>query len=220
MISVNRAKIDQAIENMGDMFAATKKVFGEYETEKKVLIKRGEDLNKRISELQGEHTQLLLDREIAKDNTNDYIKLSKKLTVANDEVQVIVSLQEQLKEDFKVLKQKHLPIIKRTYEDDLSAKNQFDVNEAVESARYEMLSAITDYAKEIKKQQSPLLPAISEFLEDAELMQNNRSFQRTFDFDSTHLTYSGELNQSFIHRNHIFSACGGNLHPEIQKPKV
>jgi hypothetical protein len=52
-----------------------------------------------------------------------------------------------------------------------------------------------------------------------ELMEENRSFQRAFEFDSTHLTYTAELGKTFIHRNHIISACGGNLHHEIRKPK-
>ena len=82
MLEINRTKVDQAIENM-EMFTATKEVLADYETEKVVLLKRGDDLNKKVSELQEQHTQLLLDREIAKDNTSDYIYLSKQLTARN-----------------------------------------------------------------------------------------------------------------------------------------
>jgi hypothetical protein len=220
MLKVDRSAVDAAIEDM-DMFTATKEVLASYEEEKKVLIKRGEDLNKRVANLQEQHTQFLLEREIAKDNTSDYIYLSKQLVDTQKEMRIIVSLQEELKEDFKQLKKKYVLTIQNTYGKDLSVKSQFDVNHAVELVRYELLNAIADYAKEVRKQQQPLMTIIGdEFLDDNELMEDNRSFKRAFEFDSVNLSYSGELNQSFIHRNHIFSACGGNLHPEIQKPKV
>lgn len=218
MLKIDRSEVDKAIENL-EMFTDTEKVLDDYETEKKVLIKREEDLNKRVVELQEEHTQLLLDREIVKDSTSDYIYLSKQLSVANDEMQIIVSLQEQLKDDFRALKQKYIPIIRGTYSKDLQGKNEFPVNFTVESVRYELIKAIADYANEIREQQQPLIPLIGEFLDDEELMEENRGFRRLFEFDSTNLSYTGELSKSFIHRNHIFYACGGNVHPEIRKPQ-
>jgi hypothetical protein len=219
MITVNRSAVDAAIENMGTMFTVTKEVLASYEEEKKVLENRGDDLNKRVAELQEQHTQLLLDRESEKDSTSNYIKLSKQLTAANDEVQVIVSLQEQLKEDFKALKQKYIPIILGNYGKDLLAKNELNVNETVELVRYELLNAIAEYAKEVRKQQQPLMEIIGdEFLDDEELMENNRSFKRAFEFDSTHLSYWAEAGNSVIGKNQVFSACGGNLDPNVRLP--
>ncbi|SIR38192.1 hypothetical protein SAMN05878482_103486 [Peribacillus simplex] len=221
MITVDRTKIDQSIENMGTMFNATKEVLASYEEEKKVLEKRGEDLNKKVAELQEQHTQLLLDREIAKDNTSDYIYLSKQLADTQKEMRIIVSLQEELKWDFKQLKKKYVLTIQNTYGKDLSAKSQFDVNANVELVRYELLNAIADYAKEVRKQQQPLMEIIGdEFLDDEELMENNLSFRRAFDFDSTYLSYWAEAGNSVIGKNQVFSACSGNLDPNVRKPKV
>ncbi|MGM0887187.1 MAG: hypothetical protein ACQEW5_09495 [Bacillota bacterium] len=220
MLKIDRSAVDAAIENM-EMFKATKEVLASYEEEKKVLIKRGEDLNKRVANLQEQHTQFLLDREIAKDNTSDYIYLSKQLADTQKEMKIIVSLQEELKEDFKQLKKKYILTIQNTYGKDLSVKSQFDVNANVELVRYELLNAIADYAKEVRKQQQPLMTIIGdEFLDDNELMEDNRSFKRAFEFDSTHLSYWAEAGNSVIGKNQVFSACSGNLDPNVRKPQV
>jgi len=219
MIQIDHSALYKAIENM-EMFTATKEVLADYETQKGVLLKRGDDLNEKVAELQEQHKQLLLDREIAKDNTSDYIYLSKQLTATNDDMQVIVSLQEQLKEDFRSLKQKYIPIIQNTYGEDLTAKNEFDVNHTVELVRFELLSSIAEYASAVRKQQQPLLPLIGEFLDDEELMTEHKSFRRTFVFDSTYLNYTGDPSNTVLAKNHIHYAVGGNLHPDIRKPKV
>ncbi|WP_057915929.1 hypothetical protein [Peribacillus muralis] len=218
MLKIDRSAVDSAIETLDTMFTATQEVLADYETEKQVLVKRGEDFSKRVAELQEEHTQLLLDREISKDNTGDYIYLSKQLTSTDEEMKIILSLQEQLKEDFTALKMKYAPIIQATYRKDLSAKNQLPVNEMVEHARYELVKAIYDFASEVRKQQSPLLPAIGEFLDDKEVMEVNRNFERVFEYDQTNLPYS-EFNKTVIHRLDIFSACSGNMPTNITKPK-
>lgn len=216
MLKINRSAVDKAIEDL-EMFTATQAVLDNYETEKQVLIKRGDDLNKRIDELQEEHTQLLLDRESSKDNTSVYIKLSKQLTATNEEVQTIVSLQDQLQDDFRELKQKYIPVIQSTYGKDLSAKSEFPVNETIDYVKYELLKAIADYAREVRTQQQPLLPFIREFLDDEELMSNNAGFRRLFSSDSTNLSYF-EAGKSVIAKNHVLSSINGNLHPEIRKP--
>lgn len=218
MLKIDRSAVDAAIEKM-EMFTATKEVLAEYEAERNLLEKRGEGLNKKIAELKEEHASTMIDREtVAKDSISDYIYLSGKMKQINDEMTTVLSLQDQLKEDIKQLKQKHLPIIKRTYETDLSAKNAFDVNHAVELIRFELLSCIADFAKEVKKKQQPLMTIIGEFLDDEELMMENRSFMRTFEFDSTHLSYWAETGNSVISKNQVFSACGGSLDPNVRPP--
>ncbi|MFD6440562.1 hypothetical protein ACFWDG_12260 [Peribacillus sp. NPDC060186] len=219
MLKIDRLELDKAIENM-EMFTATKEVLAEYEAEKNLLEKRGEGFNKKIVELQEEHAATMIDREtVAKDSISDYIYLSGKMKKIDDEMTTVLSLEDQLKDDFRELKQKFIPIIRDTYSKDLSAKNEFDVNHAVELVRYELLKSISDFASEVRKQQQPLLPLIGEFLDDEELMENNRSFRRTFEFDSIYLSYTGDLGNSVIAKHHVFSAVGGNLHPDIQKPK-
>lgn len=218
MLKIDRSAVDAAIENIGTMFTDTQAVLDNYETEKQVLVKRGEDFSKRVAELQEQYTQLLLDREISKDSTSDYIYLSKQLTSTDEEMKIILSLQEQLKEDFTALRMKHAPIIEATYRKDLSAKHQLNVNDMVEHARYELVKAIQDFASEVRKQQSPLLPAIEEFLDDKTVMEANRNFERLFEFDGTNLYYS-EFDKTVIHRMDIFSACSGNMPPNITKSK-
>jgi hypothetical protein len=117
MLKIDRTGVDTAIENMV-LFTATKQVLADYEEEKIVLVNRENGFNERMAQLQEEHTQLLLDREIAKDSTSDYIYLSKQLTSTDDEMKIIVSLQEQLRED-ETLKQKYIPIIRDSYSRDL-----------------------------------------------------------------------------------------------------
>ncbi|MFK9120506.1 hypothetical protein ACJEBK_27220 [Peribacillus frigoritolerans] len=219
MLKIDRSELDKAIKNMVAMYADTEKVLADYEEEKQVLINRENGFKERMLQLQKEHTQVLLDRDSSKDNTSDYIKLSKKLTAANDDMQIIVSLQAQLKEDFKDLKQKYIPIIRDTYSNDVSAKNEFQVNDTIDYVKYELLNAIADYAKEVRKLQLPIREIVGdEFLGDSQLMQENKSFQRAFEFDSTYLSYVGDLGNSVIAKNHVLSSISGNLHPEVRKP--
>ncbi|HDR7648182.1 hypothetical protein EXW28_29955 (plasmid) [Bacillus mycoides] len=217
MLKIDRTAVDKAIEEM-ELFTATKEVLANYEAEKKVLEKREEALTERLAQLQEHHAQILIDREVANDSPSDYIYMSKQLTNINEDVKVITSLQEQLKEDFTALKQKYAPTIQEVYSKDLRGKDQLPVNDMVDSVRYELIKSISDYAREVRNQQAPLMDVIDEFLDDAEVMETNRSFKRLFEFDSTNVHYS-ESQKSVIDRMHIFSACSGNMPSEIRKPK-
>ncbi len=215
MLTIDRSKLDKAIKNMV-MFTATKEVLANYEAERKVLEERETFLTERLAHLQEQHTTMLMDRESAKGNPTDYISLSTQLTKIDDEVKILLSLQDQLKEEFTALKMEFAPTIRTTYIKDVAAKSEFDVIKTVDYVRYELIQAIADYAREVRSQDAPLMPAIGEFLDDAEVMEENRSFQRTFEFDRTNLHYS-EFSKSTIARQDIFSACaGGNSY---SKPK-
>lgn len=217
MLKIDRTAIDTAIEEM-ELFTATKEVLASYEAEKGTLEKREEALTERLAQLQEQHSQTLIDREVAKDNPSDYIYLSAQLTKIDDEVKILLSLQDQLKEDFTALRQEFAPTIQETYRKDLRKKDKLPVNDMVDSVRYELIKAITDYAREVRNQQAPLMTTMSEFLDDKEVMESNRNFKRLFEFDATHLYYS-ESQKSVIDRMHIFSACSGNFPSEIRKPK-
>lgn len=217
MLKIDRTAVDTAIEEM-NMFTATKEVLAKYEIEKEVLEKREVALNERLAKLSSQHAQTLMDREFATENVSEYILLSQQLTKFNEEVQLINSLLDQLKDDFTELKLKYAPTIQTTYSKDLKAKDKLHVNDMVDSVRYELLKSVTDYAKEVRKQQAPLMTTIGEFLDDEKVMESNRGFQRLFEFDSTHLYYS-ESQKSVIDRMHVFSACSGNMPSEIRKPK-
>ncbi|MGQ8856978.1 hypothetical protein, partial [Bacillus sp. TSA_307] len=207
MLRIDRTAIDTAIEEM-ELFTATKEVLASYEAEKEVLEKREEALNERLAKLSTQHSQTLMDREFATENVSEYILLSQQLTKFNEEVQLINSLQEQLKDDFTALKQKYAPTIQATYGKDLKTKDKLHVNDMVDSVRYELIKAITDYAREVRNQQAPLMDTMSEFLDDETVMESNRGFQRLFEFDATNLHYS-ESQKAVIDRMHIFSACSG-----------
>ncbi|KAB2454619.1 hypothetical protein F8160_09575 [Bacillus sp. CH126_4D] len=217
MLKIDRTAVDKAIEEM-DLFTATKEVLASYEAEKEVLEKREEALTERLAQLQEQHTQTMLDREIAKDNPSDYIYLSAQLTKIDDEVKILLSLQDQLTEDFTALRQEFAPTIQATYSKDLREKDKLPVNDMVDYVRYELIKSIHDYAREVRNQQAPLMATMSEFLDDKEVMEANRGFQRLFEFDATNLHYS-ESQKSVIDRMHVFSACSGNMPSEIRKPK-
>lgn len=217
MLKIDRTAVDKAIEEM-ELFTATKEVLANYEAEKEALEKRGDVLTERLAQLQEQHTQTLIDREVASDNPSDYIYLSAQLTKFDDEVKILLSLQDQLKEDFTALKQKFAPTIQETYAKDLREKDKLPVNDMVDSVRYELIKSIYDYAREVRKQQAPLMDTIGEFLDDKEVMETNRNFPRLFDFDRTNVHYS-ESQQSVIHRQDIFTACSGNMPSQIRKPK-
>lgn len=215
MIKFDRTEVDKAIEEL-NMFEATKKVIEDYENEKKLLEKREEELNNKISELQELHATLLIDRETAKDTPSDYIYLSTQLTKTNEEMNILLSLQDELKNDFKELKMKYTPIIQDTYYKDSQERYNFNVNEAVEKTRYELIKAIADYSNAVKAQERPLMNTIQEFLDDKEVMEANRSFKRRFEFDRLNLNYAESIDH-VIHRMDIFSACSGNV--KYPKPK-
>ncbi|MBJ6722207.1 hypothetical protein I2750_18575 [Bacillus sp. PR5] len=62
------------------------------------------------------------------------------------------------------------------------------------------------------------MATMNEFLNDKEVMETNRGFQRLFEFDITNIHYS-ESQQSVINRQDIFTACSGNMPSQIRKPK-
>ncbi|MGX7632864.1 hypothetical protein ACWOMK_29430 [Bacillus thuringiensis] len=204
MIKLDRKAVDKAIEEM-NLFTATKEVLASYEAEKEALVKREEALTERLAQLQEQHIQLMMDREVATDNPSDYIYISKQLTNINEDVKVITLLQDQLKEDFTALKQKYMPIVRETYSKDSSARNKhFNVSEAVSYVREELKLVISDYEKAISEQDQQVMPLIyDDFLDDSELMNESwdnpdrrmkaLAFKRTFDFDRNNLLYEKEI---------------------------
>lgn len=204
MIKLDRTAVDKAIKEM-KLFEATKEALASYEAEKEVLKKREEALTERLAQLQEQHIQLMMDREVATDNPSDYIYISKQLTNINEDVKVITLLQDQLKEDFTALKQKYMPIVRETYSKDSSARNKhFNVSEAVSYVREELKLVISDYEKAISEQDQQVMPLIyDDFLDDSELMNESwdnpdrrmkaLAFKRTFDFDRNNLLYDKEI---------------------------
>ncbi|HDR7673279.1 TPA: hypothetical protein QCX88_001312 [Bacillus wiedmannii] len=204
MLKIDRTSVDKAIEEM-ELFTATKEVLASYEAEKEALKKREDVLTERLAQLQEQHIQLMMDREVATDNPSDYIYISKQLTNINEDVKVITLLQDQLKEDFTALKQKYMPLIRETYSKDSSAIHKhFNVNEAVSYVRDELKLVISDYEKAISKQDQQVMPVIyDDFLDDSELMNESwdnpdrrmkaLAFKRTFDFDRNNLLYDKEI---------------------------
>lgn len=63
MLKIDRTSVDKAIEEM-KLFEATKEVLASYEAEKEALVKRGDVLTERLAQLQEQHTQTLIDREV------------------------------------------------------------------------------------------------------------------------------------------------------------
>lgn len=152
MLKIDRSKVDKAIEEMA-LFEATKEVLENYKAEKEVLEKRKEAFDERLTQLQEQHTQAMLDREMAKDNPSDYIYLSAQLTKFDDEVKILLSLQDQLKGDFTALKKKYMLIIQETYRKDSAIRHtHFNVSETVSHVKNELKQIISDYEKEIYKQ--------------------------------------------------------------------
>lgn len=218
MLKIDRSAVDTAIENLEGMFSNTEKVLSDYEAEKADLEKRGNDLSDRLNELQLLYTETLIKREEEK-NTASYIKLSKQLNEADEERKIIVSLQEQLNEDFQQLKQKYIPVIRETYNKDSRAMSAFDVNYEVDNVRYELVKAIADYANAVRKEDSKVIGIVrDEFLSDSALMYENRGFQRAFDSDRTKLSYFNSM-PNLLTKNNINLACGGGIASEIRKPK-
>ncbi|TDY53728.1 hypothetical protein [Bacillus subtilis] len=205
ILKIDRSAVDEGIKNLDGMFNATNDVLNEYEEEKKSLEKRGEHLDRRLAELQEQHVTLLMDRETAKDNPSDYIYLSTQLKKIDEEVKILLSLQDQLKEEFKVLKEKYMPIIRETYSKDSLVRNNFNVNEAIASVRDELKQIISDYEKAINEQDQQVMDIIYEdFLDDSELMDESwndperrrkaLAFKRTFDFDRNRIYYTSTIN--------------------------
>ncbi|QGS68103.1 hypothetical protein CV093_03995 [Oceanobacillus sp. 143] len=86
-----------------------------------------------------------------------------------------------------------------------------DVDYVVEDVRYELVKSIADFANAVRKEDSKVIGVIQdEFLSDSDLMQDNRGFQRTFDYDRTKLSYSSFM-PNLLTRNNINYACGDLL---------
>lgn len=204
MLKIDRKSVDKAIEEM-ELFTATKEVLKQYEAEKESLAKREEALAERLAQLQEQHTQTLIDREVASDNPSDYIYLSSQLSKIESDMKVLLPLKEALEEEYTLLKQKYMPIIRETYSKDSSARNKhFNVSEAVSHVRDELKLVISDYEKAISKQDQQIMSVIyDDFLDDPELMNESwdnpdrrmkaLAFKRTFDFDRNNLLYDKEI---------------------------
>lgn len=204
MLKIDRTSVDKVIEEM-ELFTATKEVLKQYEAEKESLVKREEALTERLAQLQEQHTQTMLDREVANDNPSDYIYLSSQLSKIESDMKVLLPLKEALQEEYTLLKQKYMPIIRETYSKDSSARNKhFNVSEAVSHVRDELKLIISDYEKAINKQDQQVMPIIyDDFLDDSELMNESwdnpdrrmkaLAFKRTFDFDRNNLLYDKEI---------------------------
>lgn len=205
MLKIDRTTVDKAIKELEGMFNATNEVLKKYKAEKNALEEREEFLKDRLTQLQEQHSTILIDREVAKDNPSDYVYLSKQLTEIDEEVKILLSLQDQLKENFTALKQKYMPIIRETYSKDKSAIHQvFNVNESVRNIRDELKKAISEYEQAINNQDKQVMPVIYEdFLGDSDLMNESwddpsrrskaLAFKRTFEFDRTKLYYDKEI---------------------------
>lgn len=204
MLKIDRTAVDKAIGEM-ELYKATKEVLASYEAEKESLVKREEALTERLAQLQEQHTQTMLDREVANDNPSDYIYLSSQLSKIESDMKVLLPLKEALQEEYTLLKQKYMPIIRETYSKDSSARNKhFNVSEAVSHVRDELKLIISDYEKAINKQDQQVMPIIyDDFLDDSELMNESwdnpdrrmkaLAFKRTFDFDRNNLLYDKEI---------------------------
>ncbi|MEC1633064.1 MULTISPECIES: hypothetical protein [Bacillus cereus group] len=204
MIKLDRTAVDKAITEM-KLFEATKEVLASYEAEKEVLKKREEALTERLAQLQEQHTQTLIDREVANDNPSDYIYLSSQLSKLESDMKVLLPLKEALQEEYTLLKQKYMPIIRETYSKDSATRNKhFNVSEAVSYVREELKLVISDYEKAISEQDQQVMPLIyNDFLDDSELMNESwdnpdrrmkaLAFKRTFDFDRNNLLYDKEI---------------------------
>ncbi|HDR6313112.1 TPA: hypothetical protein QCU60_005140 [Bacillus cereus] len=204
MLKIDRKAIDKAIEEM-ELFTATKEVLKQYEAEKESLVKREEALAERLAQLQEQHTQTLIDREVASDNPSDYIYLSSQLSKIESDMKVLLPLKEALEEEYTLLKQKYMPIIRETYSKDSSARNKhFNVSEAVSHVRDELKLVISDYEKAISEQDQQVMSVIyDDFLDDSELMNESwdnpdrrmkaLAFKRTFEFDRNNLLYDKEI---------------------------
>ncbi|CJV59206.1 hypothetical protein ORL82_09365 [Bacillus cereus] len=204
MIKLDRTAVDKAITEM-KLFEATKEVLASYEAEKEVLKKREEALTERLAQLQEQHTQTLIDREVANDNPSDYIYLSSQLSKLESDMKVLLPLKEALQEEYTLLKQKYMPIIRETYSKDSATRNKhFNVSEAVSYVRDELKLVISDYEKAISEQDQQVMPVIyDDFLDDSELMNESwdnpdrrmkaLAFKRTFEFDRNNLLYDKEI---------------------------
>ncbi|WP_242230531.1 MULTISPECIES: hypothetical protein [unclassified Bacillus cereus group] len=204
MLKIDRTSVDKAIEDM-ELFTATKEVLKQYEAEKESLVKRGETITERLAQLQEQHTQTLIDREVVSDNPSDYIYLSSQLSKIESDMKVLLPLKEALEEEYTLLKQKYMPIIRETYSKDSSARNKhFNVSEAVSHVRDELKLVISDYEKAISEQDQQVMSVIyDDFLDDSELMNESwdnpdrrmkaLAFKRTFDFDRNNLLYEKEI---------------------------
>ncbi|WP_242267283.1 hypothetical protein [Bacillus cereus group sp. BfR-BA-01518] len=204
MIKLDRTAVDKAITEM-KLFEATKEALASYEAEKEVLKKREEALTERLAQLQEQHTQTLIDREVANDNPSDYIYLSSQLSKLESDMKVLLPLKEALQEEYTLLKQKYMPIIRETYSKDSATRNKhFNVSEAVSYVREELKLVISDYEKAISEQDQQVMPLIyDDFLDDSELMNESwdnpdrrmkaLAFKRTFDFDRNNLLYDKEI---------------------------
>lgn len=217
MIKIDRKEVDKLLNDM-DLFVHTKAALVDYKAELKQLEVRGEKLEEKLARIQSEHTENLLKLE-GNTDVNAIIELKMENIHLVSKSKVVAALLESLEEEKTDLKIKHAPLFDAALKTDMQARGgKYDLNQIIDIVRYEMIRAIADIGKEMKKQFFAIESDVKEVFDDVAVRETYVQIGRGFTQEHYQPFYS-EFDKTVISKQDIFTAVSGQIPQRIRKPE-
>lgn len=215
MITVDRKAIDKLIKEM-DLFKNTSATITDYKNELKKLEEKENQLKERLQVLQTSHTENTI-ALASEGEVNAIIALKRENNDLNNDSKIINSLLEGIEEEKSSLKIRYAPLYNQALRNDMADRQgKYNANKIVDVMRYEMLKAIVDIAKEMRKQYHEVSPDVLDLFEDKAVIE---SLVHKLRLNEDHYkpTY-GEMFNTVISRQDIFAAVGGSMPQKFKNP--
>lgn len=216
-IKVDRKEVDKLVKEI-NLFKETKKAIASYQSEVSKLDNKEDQLKKRLVDLQAEHVEVMLAKEVT-DEVGELVYLEKKGRELVSETEVINSMLEKLTELRFDLKLKHVPLFRQAISEDQKAKGgKCDVTEAVIILRYEMMKIIADVGRVMADQYREVEPGVSEVFEDKNVLEIHPQLKYGFNQESWK-PFLKASTHNLISDSDIAYARMGSITEYITKPK-
>ncbi|MEH7441126.1 hypothetical protein V7201_02215 [Bacillus sp. JJ1122] len=208
LISIDRKELDNAIEEMS-LFTETKKVITEYEKEESKLDERQEHLNTRLSDLMKKQVNNFQEQQVYR-NVDDLIYLQLNAKEINNEIAILETLLEELKEEYQKLKLKFAPAFKDASSKDSSIINmKYGMTAVLEQVKYDLLTALMDLKKGLDTELQQVSKA-NEVLMDKQVNEKYRTTYNVLSNSKIKPVFSYPY-PYLINRNEVWAACDGSI---------
>lgn len=208
LISIDRTELDKAIKELS-LFTETKKVIKEYEKEESKLDERLIVLQSRLEGLTEKQLTNIQEQQVYR-NVDDLIYLQINAKEINNEIAILETLLEELKEEYLTLKFKFAPAFKDASQKDNGEINKlFNVTETMELIKFDLLKCLVDLNKALDREMQEVLKA-NGILADRQV---NEKFRTTYSVISSDRVKPG-FNYPYpylVDRNEIWAACDGSV---------
>lgn len=213
LLTIDRTAIDTAIEELS-LFPNTKKVSMEYRKVKSKLDERNKQLQERLVSLQDKLSKNMKEQQVYR-NVDDLIYLQMTSKEIFKEMDIIESLLDELKEEYRDLKLTYVPLYQQSLLDDRQQRPNYSITDTVTAVKWELIKAIVDLSQAMKHQQGEL-NELYEVLNDPAVKEKYPRIEYVLNGTNVKPEYS-EPFYTVISRYHIFSAIDGQIPTDIKQ---